>query len=169
MNVTLTSLLPTLRSIILPKNIGADICAVSLFVANLFLGHHGVHGAPFCRHRLATNLFLFHYPRYGNVAGSLHDVGDFLRHRVLRTPAFKLAAVSASSAGDDHAFRNSVPLRGNRPSPVAACLLYGTFRGRVCADFPFDFPACGTRRDWSLLRLFDCLFPAAAGRFPCCF
>ena len=34
MNVTLTSLLPTLRSIILPKNIGADICAVSLFVAN---------------------------------------------------------------------------------------------------------------------------------------
>ncbi len=34
MNVTLTSLLPILRSIILPKNIGADICAVSLFVAN---------------------------------------------------------------------------------------------------------------------------------------
>ena len=62
----------------------------------LFLGHHGVHGAPFCRHRLATNLFFFHYPRYGNVTGSLHDAGSFLRHRVLRAPAYMLAAVSAS-------------------------------------------------------------------------
>ena len=130
----------------------------------LFLGHHGVHGAPFCRHRLATNLFLFHYPRYGNVTGSLHDVGSFLRHRVLRAPAYMLAAVSASGVGDDHAFRSGVPIRGNGPSPVAACFLYGTFRGRVCADFSFGFPARGAGRDRSFLRFFDRLFPAVAVR-----
>ena len=73
-----------------------------------------------------------------------------------------LAAVSASGVGDDHAFRSGVPIRGNWPSPVAACFLYGTFRGRVCADFPFGFPARGARRDRSLLRFFDRLFPAVA-------
>ena len=34
MNVPLTSLSPLLRSILLPKTVGADICTVSLFVAN---------------------------------------------------------------------------------------------------------------------------------------
>ena len=34
MNVTPTSLSPILRSILLPKTVGADICTVSLFVAN---------------------------------------------------------------------------------------------------------------------------------------
>ena len=34
MNVPLTSLSPLLRSILLPKTVGADICTMSLFVAN---------------------------------------------------------------------------------------------------------------------------------------